>query len=88
MTLDQLRNDIYDRTCQKLNVSNPGKDYGALAGKMGYTKEEVDKFNLEKDHARALLNDWGTKAENNVEKLIQILSELGRDDIVKILESF
>ena len=87
MKLDQLRANTYDRLCQALNVSIPGKDYRALAGEMGYTKKDVDNFNLKEDAARALLNDWGTKAGNNVGKLIEMLSKFGRDDIVEYLEN-
>ena len=86
MKLNELKVDVHDRVCQALRVSISGKDYRALAGKMGYTTKDVNNFNLEKDPARALLYDWDTEDGNNVGKLIQMLSKLGRDDVIEIIQ--
>ena len=53
---------------------------------MGYTNEELKTFELEKDPADALLLSWGTKFENDVNRLIQMLKTMERDDLVELLE--
>ena len=85
MKLDELNTDVYDQVCHALRHSISGKDYRALAGKMGYKAKDVRNFDLKEDPARALLDNWGVKGGNNVEKLIQILSKLDRDDVIEII---
>lgn len=85
MTLDELGCTCYDEICLSLNIPVINKDYRALAGRMGYKKKDVDIFTLKNDPTRALLDNWKTKAGNDVEKLIEVLSLVGRDDLVDIL---
>ena len=82
--LNQL---VYNEVCVELNKSIPGKDYKALAGHMGYNAGKLKTFQLEKDPSDALLSDWGTKSENDVNKLIVFLKKMGRDDLVGTLEA-
>ena len=86
MKLDEVNADVYDQVCQALRHSIPGKDYRAFAGKMGYKSKDVKNFDLKQDPARALLDNWGVKGGNNVEKLIQILSKLERHDVIQIIQ--
>ena len=77
---------VYHEVCTELNKPIPGKDYTALATHMGYTASELKTFQLEEDPSDALLSDWGTKSENDVNKLILFLKKMGRDDLVGLLE--
>ena len=54
---------------------------------MGYTAGKLNTFRLEKDPSDALLSDWGTKSENDVNKLIVFLKEMGKDDLIWLLEA-
>ena len=78
---------VYNEVCTELNKSIPGKDYEALAGHMGYNAGELKTFQLKEDPSNALLSDWGTKSENDVNKLIVFLKKMGRGHLVGTLEA-
>ena len=86
MKFGDLGVNVYDEICQKLNVPSFRKDYRSLAGKMKYTNEQVQIFELKDNRARALLDHWGTKTGNDVERLLEMLSSMERDDLVGILK--
>ena len=86
MRTSELCADDYEDICLYLNVKNPGKDYKTLAGKMGYTVQEVRKFEFKENPADALLSNWETKSGNTVDKLIEILKSMGNDVAAEKLE--
>ena len=55
-----------------------------MAGKMGYSVDEVNSFSTSDSPAGAVLKDWGIVVGNDVHKLIEILTDIGRDDVVRI----
>ena len=57
-----------------------------MAGKMGYSIDEVNSFSTNDSPADAVLKDWGTVAGNDLHKLIEILTDMGRDDVVGIIK--
>lgn len=85
-TIFGLNASVYTKICAELNKPVEGRDYKALAGRMRYTVSELKEFQLEKSPADALLSKWGTKLENDVYKLIVILKEMERGDLVDMLE--
>lgn len=50
---------------------------------MKYSNSQVKEF----ANPERLLEHWGVKDGNNVARLIDLARGLGRDDIVKLLES-
>ena len=87
LTISGLNAKVYETICKELNKPIDDKDYKALAGHMGYTAGELKKFQLKRDPADALLSHWATKSDNDVNKLIEILKKMERDDLIKILEA-
>ena len=54
---------------------------------MGYNIDNVKMyFNGKGDPADALLTNWETSSGNDVEKLIGYLKEMGRSDIIELLQ--
>ena len=54
---------------------------------MGYNIDNVKMyFNGKGDPADALLTHWETSSGNDVEKLIGYLKEMGRSDIIELLQ--
>ena len=87
LTISGLNATVYETICKELNKPIHDKDYKALAGHMGYTAGELKKLQLQRDPADALLSHWGTKSDNDVNKLIEFLKKMDRDDLFKILEA-
>ena len=56
-----------------------------MARKMGYNGFEVKSFSVNANPAGVVLEDWGTVDGNDVHKLIEILTDMGRDDVVEII---
>ena len=54
---------------------------------MGYTIKQANYFMGKNDPVDALLMYWAKKDGNDVPKLITILEEMGKDDIVKVLKN-
>lgn len=56
---------------------------------MGCTALEVARYEKTKDPSHQLLFDWGRKkSDNNIKKLMSLLSELDRIDILSDIQSF
>ena len=53
---------------------------------MGYSVNEVKKFERHENPSDALLSHWGKKRGNTVIKLMQILKNMGNDNAAEILE--
>ena len=87
LTISGLNATVYETICKELNKPIHDKDYKALAGRFGYTAGELKTFQLQRDPADALLSHWATKSDNDVNKLIEFLKKMDRDDLVKILEA-
>lgn len=59
-----------------------------LAGKLGYTYTQVANFKLNPMHStQMLLEDWAQRTDATVFKLHQALTEIGRGDAARELES-
>lgn len=86
--IGDLNENDYAEVCESLNLNRPGKDWRTMAGKMGYPNKRVRYFEeFKKDNPTdAVLRDWSTKDGNDVYKLITICKDIGRDDVVTILE--
>ena len=84
--IEDLDHDAYSTVCEQLNIKITGRDYRTLASKMRYPVKLVKVFELRESPADSILSHWGTEAENDVNKLIEILREMGRDDLVEILD--
>ena len=84
---EDLNAEVHRTVCNKLNLSNDGKDWKTLAGKMGYSNEFVKQLKRTDNPAEALLAHWGTKSGNDVTKLIELLLQMERSDIREQLES-
>ena len=52
---------------------------------MKYSNDDLKIFEQKDDPADALLANWGTKFENDVNRLVELLKEMERDDLVKLL---
>ena len=87
LRIHHLNTIVYDTICTELNRPIHGRDYKALAGRLGYTAGNVKTFELGVDPADALLSHWGMTPDNDVNKLIKILKKMERDDLVEILEA-
>ncbi|XP_028410927.1 uncharacterized protein LOC114533581 [Dendronephthya gigantea] len=79
----EMNAEIYLQLCNMLSLEIHNKDWRTLAGRMKYSNQQVKEFaNPDK-----LLDHWGVKDGNDVARLIDLARGLGRDDIVKLLES-
>ena len=58
-----------------------------MATKMGFNVGETKNFESNDNPADAILRFWGTKSGNDVNRLVTILEEMGRDDLVDILKN-
>ena len=84
---EDLNAEVHRTVCNKLNLSNDGKDWKTLAGRMEYSNEFVKQLQCTNNPAEALLAHWGTKSGNDVTKLIELLLQMERSDITEQLES-
>ena len=87
LTIGYLNVTVYETICEELNKPTHDKDYKALAGQLGCTAGELKTFQLQQDPADALLSHWASKPDNDVNKLIESLKKMERNDLVKILEA-
>ena len=85
LRVGDLDGRIYDKLCQKLNLPIVNKNWKALGGLMKYSNDDLKIFEQKDDPADALLASWGTKSENDVNRLVELLKEMERDDLVKLL---
>ena len=81
-----LNAETYLEVCRILNQDLPGKDWKTMAGKMGYSVDEVNSFSTNDSPVDAVLKDWGIVAGNDLQKLIEILTDIGRDDVAGIIK--
>ena len=84
--IGSLNAETYLEVCRVLNQDLPGKDWKIMAGKMGYNIDKVKSFSKNDNPADVVLEDWRTVDGNNVHKLIEILTDMGRDDVVEIIK--
>ncbi|XP_078581665.1 metallo-beta-lactamase domain-containing protein 1-like [Branchiostoma floridae x Branchiostoma japonicum] len=57
-----------------------------LAKILGYDEDYISIFEKQKSPSEAMFNEWKTKNENTVEKLVDALRQMRRDDVIEILE--
>ena len=81
-----LNAETYLKVCRKLKQDLPGKDWKTMAGKMGFSIDDVKSFSTNDNPADAVLVDWGTRDGNGLNKLIEILTDMGRGDVVGIIK--
>lgn len=70
-----------------LNHKMPRKDWRSLAGRLGYNVVRIRNFERTENPTIELLSDWGTsnEREKTVSSLIGYLTEMDRDDAVRVL---
>ena len=74
------------RICKLLNIILVlGGDYRTLAANLGYKVIDIHMFSQEGDATKSLLLDWSRGKGNTAEKILNILIEMDRDDIVELL---
>ena len=56
-----------------------------MAMKMEYSIGKVKSLSVDDNPAGVVLEDWGTVDGNDLHKLIEILTDMGRDDVVEII---
>ncbi|XP_045165731.2 uncharacterized protein LOC123529462 isoform X2 [Mercenaria mercenaria] len=87
VTVMELPWSVFHKLCLKLKVTSPlGRDWKGLAGQMGYSVEQVDVYETAKEPVQALLCDWGRSTNATIEKLLSLLSELDREDIISDIQ--
>ncbi|XP_064624651.1 uncharacterized protein LOC135486079 [Lineus longissimus] len=72
-----------------LNGGSEGQDWTALAKKLGYKKNKIDKFNDDLNPGLALIADWIISSGNtalSVDMMVSYLEQLHREDIVDIIQ--
>ena len=81
--------EVCRKICQKLKDNvDTGMGYVTLAGKMGFSKNQVTSFEREGDVCEKMFRCWtdiGT--ENNVLKLRDLVESMQRADILELLDS-
>ncbi|XP_070535480.1 myeloid differentiation primary response protein MyD88-like [Ptychodera flava] len=65
-----------------LNVNLRGKDWRDVADEMEYDYITILNWEREQDPMGCFLRDWGTKESSTVGKLIDVLEDLGRQDVI------
>lgn len=86
--VSSLDGEILERLSMKLNPRMLLKDYQSLAGKLRYTYEYIRNFARERDPTLALLQHWWSSQrgkEKTVTVLMELLSDMERDDCVELL---
>ena len=74
--------------CLKLNVEKKYyfNDYRLLGEKMGFGQDFIKNLERLPNPTQELLDVWSVKGEATVEKLIEFLRDMPRDDVATILE--
>lgn len=85
-----LNYEVLEQLGMKLNYHMPLKDFRTLAGKMKYTYEGVKNLERQQNPTAALLIQWSQSRakvgeEKTVTDLIEMLSQMGRDDAVDLM---
>ncbi|XP_052213543.1 uncharacterized protein LOC127832254 isoform X2 [Dreissena polymorpha] len=82
-----LRWPLFFKIVQLLKIN---QGWQTLAGEMGYTSEEVAilSCNTKQDPPQELLQDWSRNPANTVQKLVSLLSEIDRKDIIQEIRDF
>ena len=85
--IEDLNAEIFRQVCVKLNADIPGKDWNTLAGRMDYSTSRAKEFGQHKNPAEKLLEHWGAKGGNDVVRLIKLLQDMERTDVIELLKS-
>ena len=89
--VSSLDGEVLERLSMKLNPRMLLKDYQSLAGRLKYTYEFIRNFARERDPTLALLQHWWSSKrgkEKTVTVLIELLSDMERDDCVDLLRPY
>ena len=89
--VSSLDGEVLERLSMKLNPRMLLKDYQSLAGRLKYTYEFIRNFARERDPTLALLQHWWSSKrgrEKTVGVLIELLSDMERDDCVDLLRPY
>ncbi|XP_070537249.1 myeloid differentiation primary response protein MyD88-like [Ptychodera flava] len=65
-----------------LNVNLRGKNWRDIADEMEYDYITILNWEREQDPMGCFLRDWGTRQSSTVGKLIDVLGDLGRQDVI------
>ena len=81
-----LDNNVRDRICEKLNKKPiKAKNFRNLAKLMSYNNQEIEVFEQKDNPTYSLLEEWQTGPTSTKEVLIELLSQMERDDVIQIL---
>jgi hypothetical protein len=84
----ELNAEIHRQLCDKLNLRDVTDDWRTLAGRMGYSNDEVRSFAQDNNPADKLLTAWDIReAQNDVSALIELVRGMNRGDVLELLES-
>lgn len=71
----------------RLNVRSAlGNDFRKLAELMQYEKNDIERIEECDNPSDTLLQEWGYRNASTVDKLIEFLTTMGRDDVAEILK--
>ncbi|XP_070535486.1 myeloid differentiation primary response protein MyD88-like isoform X2 [Ptychodera flava] len=77
-----LRQRTRNILSRSLNVNLRGKDWRDVADEMEYDYITILKWEREQNPMGCFLRDWDTKESSTVGKLIDVLEDLGRQDVI------
>jgi hypothetical protein len=89
--VSSLDGEVLEGLSMKLNPRMLMKDYKYLAARLKYTYECIQNFARERNPTLALLQHWWSSRrgkEMTVTVLIELLSDMERDDCVDLLRPY
>ena len=83
---ENLTNDTWERIWLKLNTRSTLKnDFRRLAELMGFTKDQIKKFEPQDNPTLAILVKWTSQRTRTVDDLVELFRQMPRNDVVEIL---
>ena len=78
---------IRQRICKKLDIQdNVGGDYRELAARFGMPNDDIDLISQRTNQTHEVLRWIARNPENTIDKLQDVLLDMGRLDCVRIIE--
>jgi len=80
--------DWVKNIAKMLNGGTEGRDWIALAKKLGYRKQKIDKMTYNLNPALSLISDWIVSSGNtslSIDLMISYLEQMQRDDIIDVI---
>ena len=78
---------VRQKICKLLNVRRTlGNDFRTFGAKLGMSNEDIKLISSAKDPAEEVLTWFEKKTTATVQKFLEILKRMKRDDVVDLLE--